>query len=659
MEAAQAHQTYRFGDFAFDPSSGELHKHGLKVRLQEQPFQILMLLLARPGKVVTREQVRQALWPGDTFVDFDVGLNSAIKRLRDALDDSAEEPRFVETLPRRGYRFIASVEGPTRFTAPTAPAAPAAPADRHRGAGEARAGVPDSSRVAPPLTLAVVLVALVLSGTGDRWHGDRSGPVPVTSIAVLPFENLTGDREQDYFVDGMTDAVITHLAQVRALRVISRTSAMHYKRTKKRLPRIAEELSADAVVEGTVARSGDRVRVTAQLIHASTDRHLWARSYDRELRDVLALQAELAGAIAQAVQVKLRPEERSRIGRASAVDPDAYDAYLKGRFYWSKRSPQGMAKAIEYFQRAIEKDPTYAPAYSGLSDAYRHFGILGLPPRECMPKAEAAARKALALDDTLAEAHTSLAAVLYRHNWDWPGAEREFQLSLEMDPSYAEGHRAYAMYLLLVRRAEEAVTELQRARELSPLSIQINVELASALVRAGRYDDAIEQSQKTLQIYPKLGRAYLQMAEAYEGKGDRVAMVAMLDKGVALSGNPGKPSVGYTGQPWVGYAYALTGRPREAREILAQFEKRSQQHYVSPQTFALIHLGLGEKDQAFAWLEKAYEERSFELLGFSGRPFTELGDDPRFQDLLRRMRLPVPMGGPQIAAGSPHPQSGR
>ena len=652
MEASQSRQTYRFGDFAFDPSSGELHKHGRKVRLQEQPFQILMLLLARPGEVVTREEVRQALWPSDTFVDFGVGLNSAVKRLRDALEDSAEEPRFVETIPRRGYRFIASLESPTLpsppMPLPAAAVVPAKPEPASR-----------FSRVAPPSILAVVLVALVVSGMGDRWHGDRSGPVPVKSIAVLPFENLTGDGEQDYFVDGMTDAVITHLAQVRALRVISRTSTMHYKGTNKRLPRIAEELSADAVVEGTVARSGDRVRVTAQLIHASTDRHLWARSYDRELRDVLALQAELAGAIVQAVQVKLQPEERIRIGRASAVDPDAYDAYLKGRFYFSKRSPQGMAKAIDYFQRAIEKDPTYAPAYSGLSDTYRHFGILGLPPRECMPKAEAAARKALALDDTLAEAHTSLAAVLYRHNWDWPGAEREFQLSLEMDPGYAEGHRAYAMYLLLVRRAEEAVAELQRARELSPLSIQINVELASALVRAGRYDDAIEQSQKTLQIYPKLGQAYLQMAEAYEGKGDRVSMVAMLDKGVALSRNPAKPSVGYTGQPWVGYAYAVTGRPREAREILAQFEKRSQQHYVSPQTFALIHLGLGEKDQAFAWLEKAYEERSFELLGFSGRPFTELGDDPRFQDLLRRMRLPVPTGGPQIAAGSPHPQSGR
>jgi TolB-like protein/DNA-binding winged helix-turn-helix (wHTH) protein/Flp pilus assembly protein TadD len=633
----------RFGDFGVDTRSGELRKSGRKIRLPDQSFQILTLLLDRAGEVVTREELHQRLWPAGTFVDFDAGLNNAVRKLRDALGDSAEIPRYIETLPRRGYRFIAAVE-----------AQPLPAPDEAEASGLVRPVAGLRSRgVAAPVTAVLALAAgVTLSARGDGWRG-RQGPVQIRSVAVLPFENLTGDPEQEYFVDGMTEALTTDLAHFRALRVISRTSAMQYKRSKKSLPRIADELNVDAVVEGAVARSGDRVRVTAQLIFAPTDHHLWARTYERELRDVLALQAEVAGAIAQAIQVELQPEERSRIARA--VDPDAYDAYLKGRFYWSKRSPQGMAKAIDYFQRAIEKDPTYAPAYSGLSDAYRHFGILGLPPRECMPKAEAAARKALALDDTLAEAHTSLAAVLYRHNWDWAGAEREFQLSLEMDPSYAEGHRAYAIYLLLVRRAEEAVTELQRARELSPLSIQINVELASTLVRAGQYDEAIEQLQKTLEIHPKLGSAYVQMAEAYEGKGDRVRVAAMLDKAVALSGNTGRPGVGYTGQPWVGYAYALTGRRREALEILAQLEKRSQQRYVSPQHFALIHLGLGDKDQAFVWLEKAYEERSFELLGFSGQPFDGLHDDPRFRDLLRRMRLPVPTGGPRIAAGSPHP----
>ena len=458
---------------------------------------------------------------------------------------------------------------------------------------------------------------------------------------MLPFENLTGDREQDYFVDGMTDAVITNLAQVRALRVISRTSVMHYKGTNKLLPRIADELHADAVVEGTVMRSGDRIRVTAQLIHAPTDRHLWARTYDRELRDVLALQAELAGAIAQAVEVKVQPEERRRLAARGAVNPDAYDAYLKGRFFLNRRTPRDISKAVEYFQQAIARDPTHAPAHSGLSDAYRMFGLQGLPPRECMPKAEAAARKALALDDTLAEAHASLAGVLYRYQWDWEGAEREFRLSLELDPNYAEGHRAYAVYLLTVRRHEEAVGVARRARELSPLSMGINVELGTALVRVGRYDEAIDQLQKTLELNPKYASAHAALAAAYDGQGDRPRAVAVLEKAVSLSG--GAPN------PWLGYAYGVTGRRREALEILARLETRSHEHYVTPQDFAVVHLGLGDKDQAFAWLEKAYEDRAFEVLGFSGVLFERLSGDPRFEDLLRRMRLPTAAARSQIA----------
>ncbi|HEY8151980.1 MAG TPA: tetratricopeptide repeat protein, partial [Vicinamibacteria bacterium] len=475
-------------------------------------------------------------------------------------------------------------------------------------------------------------VALALSGTRDRWRGG-SAPAKIGSLAVLPFENLTGDDGQDYFVDGMTDALITNLAQVRSLRVISRTSVMPYKRANKSLPRIAEELGVDAVVEGTVARSGDRVRVTAQLIHAATDRHLWARTYERERRDVLALQGELAAAIAQAVEVKVQPAGR-RLAARGTVDPEAYDAYLKGRFFWNKRS---LSKAVEYFQQAIERDPTYAPAHSGLSDAYRLFDLSGLaPPRECMPKAEAAARKALALDDTLAEAHVSLAGVLYRYHWEWEAAEREFRLGLELEPSDAEGHRAYAIYLLVVRRHDEALAEARRARELSPLSLVINVELATALVRAGRHDEAIERLQKTLEIGPKFGRAYLTLAEAYLAQGDRPRAVAAFEKAASHSGAPP--------DHWLGYAYGLTGRRREALEVLARMEKLSGERYVSPQSFAVVHLGLGNKDEAMAWLEKTYQERAFEFLGFSGPAFDRLSDDPRFQDLRRRMRLPKVSG---------------
>jgi len=624
----QPRQVYRFGDFDFEPRTGELRKQGHKVRLREQPSQILMLLLARPGDLVTREEARQALWPGDTFVDFDVGLNSAIKRLRDALDDSADQPRFVETLPRRGYRFIAQVEAPPLPPEPTAAEVPSRPARGLR-----------FSRASASLTaLAVVLLVLALSARGHWWPGERSGPVQIASIAVLPFEDLTGDSEQDYFVDGMTDALITNLAQVRGLRVISRTSVTQYKQTDKLMPRIADDLNVDAVVEGTVVRSGNRVRVTAQLIHAPTDRHLWARTYERELRDVLALQGELARAIAQAVQVKLRPEEQRRLARTATVDPAAYDAYLKGRFYWSKLSPEGLSKAAEYFQQAMAIDPTFAPAYSGLSDTYRLSGVQGLRPHECMPKAEAAARKALALDDTLAEAHASLASVLYRYQWDWEGAEREFQLSLELDPNYAEGHRAYAIYLLTVRRPEEAVAEARRARELSPLSPIINVELGGTLVRVGRYDEAVQQVHKALQIDPKFDRAYATLAAAYEGQGDRPKAVAALEKAASLSGR--------AGGAWLGYFYGVSGRRREALAILAALEERSRKRYVTPQHFAVVHLGLGHEEEAFALLEKAYEERAFETLGFSGALFDRLGDDPRFQDLLRRMRLPTAASRP-------------
>jgi TolB-like protein/DNA-binding winged helix-turn-helix (wHTH) protein/Tfp pilus assembly protein PilF len=583
-----------------------------------------MLLLARPGEVVTREQVRQALWPGDTFVDFDAGLNSAVKRLRDALDDSAEEPRFVETLPRRGYRFVAQVEAP-RSTGPEATAAPAptkaAPFRRFSPVAAASAA------------LAVVLAVLALTVTRDRRPDVSSVPAPITSIAVLPFENLSGDREQDYFVDGMTDAVIANLAQVRALRVISRTSVTQYRRADKLLPRIAEDLNVEAVVEGTVMRSGDRVRVTAQLIHGPTDRHLWARTYERELRDVLALQTELAAAITQAVEVKVRPEEQRRLAARGTVDPEAYDAYLKGRFFWNKRSPQAMAKAIDYFQQAIARDPNYAPAYSGLSDAYRMSGIQSRPPREYMPKAEAAARKALALDETLAEAHSSLAGVLYRYHWDWEGADREFQRSLELDPSYAEGHRAYAIYLLTMRRHEEAVAEARRARELSPLSPVINVELATALVRVGRYDEAIQQVQKTLEIDRKFFRAYATLALAYEGQGDRSKAVAALEKAVLPAARKANH--------WLGYMYAVNGRRDEALAVAARLEKLSRERYINPQSIAVVYVGLGDKDRAMVWLEKSYEERSFEMLGFSGEPFDALRADPRFQDLLRRMRLPA------------------
>ena len=611
----------RVGDFELDLQSGELTRQDVKVRLSEQPLQVLLLLLERPGEVVSRDQLQKRLWDADTFVDFETGLNTAVRKLREALGDSADEPRFIETLPRRGYRLIAPTEARTPV---------AASADVREAEPEARkwpwAGL-------SALVIAGAALVAVTTRRPPAAPSTAATPARIASIAVLPLENLGDDAADGYFADGMTDALITDLAQIRGLRVISRSSVMHYKKVRKRLPEIARELNVDALVEGTVVRSGDRVRVTAQLIHAATDHHLWARSYERELRDVLALQAELAAAIAQAVEVEVRPEERRRLARPRAVELEAYDAYLKGRLFWNRRSPEDLSRAVAYFQQAIERDPGYAPAHAGLSDVYRMLGLQVMPPRECMPKAEAAARKALALDGELAEAHASLAGVLYRYHWDWEGADREFQASLALDPGSAEGHRAYAMYLLTVRRHEQALLQARRARELSPLSPLINVELGAALVRTGRYEEAIAQAQKALEIDPKFSRAYTTLAAAYDRQGDRSKTIAALETAASLSGrNEGA---------WLGYFYGVAGRPREARAVLAALEERSRSRYVSPQHFAIVHLGLGDTDKAFAFLEKAYEERAFEILGFSGRLFDRLRDDPRFQDLLRRMRLPT------------------
>ncbi len=578
-----------------------------------------MWLLERPGEVVTRKELQQKLWPANTFVDFDMGLSSAVKKLRDALGDSAENPRLVETVPRHGYRFIGPVDGIREVAAGHAPAA------RLRAWRAAAAG-----------TIALIAVLAVVFGLNIGHLRDRLlnwlEPPKVRSIAVLPLENLTGDPAQEYVVDAMTDALTTELARARILEVISRTSATQYKGARQSLRKVAKELNVDAVVEGTVSRSGERMQINAQLIHASSDRHLWAQRYDRDLREIAGLPSEIAWDIMRALPANFRPGEQPRQDRPRPMNADAYEAYIKGRFFWNKREPENLLKALKYYQQAIEADPSYAPAYSGLSDAYRLGTLNGLASgREFMPKAEAAARKALKLDDTLAEAHNSLAGVLYRYRWDWTGAEKEFQRALELDPNYEEAHRSYGIYLLTLNRNEEGLTHLQRARQLSPLSPAINTDLATALVRVGRFDEAIEQLKKTQEIDSNFGRLPLTLASAYAGKGDSGQALAVLEQSVAQS--RGRAA------PWLGYAYAVTGRRREAEAVLAALEERSKKRYVSPQAFAIVHIGLGNKAKALGLLEKAYEERSLDLLGLTAEQFDPLRSDPRFQDLLRRIGL--------------------
>ncbi|MGH9313597.1 MAG: TPR end-of-group domain-containing protein, partial [Vicinamibacterales bacterium] len=501
------------------------------------------------------------------------------------------------------------------------------PADR----SASRTERPPIRWIAAGALAAAGLAALALSVAASReWlartFGLRAAPSEIRSVAVLPFQNLTGDAGQEYFVDGITDALITDLAQVHALNVISRTSVMQYKGAKKTLPEVARELGVDAVLEGSVARSGDRVRVTAQLVD-DTDRHLWAAAFERQVRDVLVLQAELARTIVDAVRVEIRPDERSRLARARTVRPEAYDAYLRGRYEWSRRSPESVLKAIEHFQAAIAIDPAYAPAYSGLSDTYRLFNLQGLAaPAECMPKAEAAARKALALDDTLAEAHASLAGVLYRYRWEWQAAEREFRRSLELEPNYAEGHRAWGMYLAAMRRPEEALVATRRALELSPLSLIINREFINALRQAGRYDAALQQIDRAREVSPR-GFA-LERGHVYASQGDWTRAIAALEKGSPDGSNP-----------WLGYGYAVTGRRRDALKVLAAIERDSRQRYMAPQLSAIILVGLGQRERALALLEKAVEQHNIEVPGFTDAIFELLHDEPRYRALLRRMGL--------------------
>src|SRR5262245_8434402 len=463
----------RFGVFEADLRSGELRKHGVKIKLHHQPFQILSILLEHPGEVVTREELQRRLWPADTFVDFDIGLNSAVKKLRNALHDSAERPRYVETLSRRGYRFIAplsnvstseeekviseakpviEVPGPARLEEPSA--------ERDREMPKTSGWVHSRSLRWAMVIVAVALLGLLAWLNAGGWRHrlwTRATPIQIRAIAVLPLDNLSGDPEQEYFADGITDALITNLAQIRSLKVIARTSVMGYKGTRKRLTEIAKELNVDGIVEGALIRSGERVRVDAQLIEASTDRHFWAKTYERNISDVIALQNEVAQAITNEIQVKLTPEEQARLLRTESLDPQAHEFYVKGRYFWNKRTEASVLKSIDYFQQAIQRDPNYAAAYAGMAEAYATRPDLS-PEEQCL-KARPMASVALQMDEGLAEAHNALAACLFEPAWDWAGAETEFQRAIALKPNYATAHQWYGQLI----RALDGRTGLQRS----------------------------------------------------------------------------------------------------------------------------------------------------------------------------------------------------
>ena len=630
----------RFGIFEADLHTGELRKRGARIRLQQQPFQVLGVLLARPGELVSRDELQAKLWTADTFVDFDHGLNKAINKIRDALGDSAESPRFVETVARRGYRFIADVE--SMETEAVAPATPAS------STGDERLTLDDRE---PPLaaeqtsadgrnwrlTMTVAGCSLALASvilvSWLIWS--RAVSPAIRSLAVLPLENLSGDASQEYFADGMTDQLIATLGQISALRVISRTSVMGYKGARKPLPQIARELNVDAVIEGSITRSGGRVRITAQLIEGALDKHVWARSYDGDVRDALALQSQVARAIAEEIRVNIEPREQAALRNAKAVNPLAYEAYLKGRYFWNRRTADGLNKARAYFDEAIAQAPDYAQAYCGLADTYAllgdwQYGVM--PSREALPAAKAAAIKALNLDDDLGEAHTSLGFALSGFDWDWVSAEKEFQRAIALNPGYATAHHWYAWHLSLMGRHSEALAEMQKARSLDPLSLIINADLAEILLIAHRYDESRQQSRRTIDMDPAFALAHNQLAEVYLQQHMLDDAITEFQKAVQLS--QGSPICTAN----LARAFAAAGRNAAAQQLLTALKQRANPAYSNATEIAMVYAALGEKAQAMAWLERGYDERFNP--GVLLRPgFDLLRADPGFQAMVHRVGL--------------------
>ena len=599
------------------------------------------MLLEHPGEVVTREELRRRLWPTGTFVDFDHSLGTAIGKLRQALGDSAQNPRFVETLGSRGYRFIAKIAD--SMETPAAPGVNPAAVNHRRTVEAVRAlgkRVVHSGKVwLFGVAATVLVVTAVLIGLRERALRDPilDRQPQISSLAVLPLENLSRDPDQEFFADGMTDQLITNLSQIGVLRVISRTSVMSYKRTGKPLAEIARELKVNAVVEGTVLRSGERVRITAQLIIVNPEKHLWAESYERDLGDVLALQEDVARDIADKIRIKLTPQEQARLSRARPVKPEAQEAYLRGVYLWNKRTELDLEKSIEYFNQAVQRDPGYALPHAGLADSYNMLGLYGHPvPRHIFPKARAAAARALALDATLGEAHAALGLYKSVYEWDQPGADRELRRAIELSPGYAFAHVWRGEGLCIMERSTEGLAELERARELDPASLMVNDQTGWVLYMARRYDDSIRQIRKTIELEPRFAHARCWLGKAYLQKGMVAEGLAELQEAASL---PGGDSPLFT--PWLGYAYARSGKRAEAFAVIGKMRAQEQHGFGSPYGIAAVYCGLGQKDQALAWLEAAYEERDPHLPELRIEPaFDPLRSDARFSELVRRTTLP-------------------
>jgi TolB-like protein/DNA-binding winged helix-turn-helix (wHTH) protein len=624
----QVQNIVRFGVYDVDLSAQVLRKRGVRIKLQPKPFHVLRTLLENAGNLTSREELKKLLWAPETFVDFDHGLNTAVNKIREALNDPADNPRFIETLPN-GYRFIAAVDPPL-----------VSPGIEHSHPPEQ---VPDLSKIhrwglhlgaiaASVICLVVVSLLVILY----RDSIFSRPPSTIRSIAVLPLRNLSGDPTQDYFTDSMTDELITRIAQISSLQVASAASVLPYKNTNIRVLDLGRALKVDAFVEGSVLRSGDEVRISAQLIDAKTDRHIWAEDYQGDMREVLVLQSNIASAIATKIQARITPVERSRLSQAHQVDPRAYDAYIKGRGYWSRSKTFGaqaddLEKSGEAFRLAILYDPNYALAYSGLANYYGYMaGDGGIPAAEGWKLSEDASRKALALDQTSAEAHCALATKMIFYDWDWAGAEREIRLGMETDPRYAELHNVYSHLLAYTGRFDESIAEARRAEDLDPLGQRTAVQRALRFSR--RFDLFLPEVEKTFAQDP--ARIHQERAMVYKARKEYAREVEETDQQLRLEGC-------LKCADRLAHAYAAGGYQGWLEAKLSDLRKRSELGRVSPFEFAELYTAMGKKDMAMRYLEIGYRERTAELVRLQVNPaYDDLRSDPRFQNLVRRIGLP-------------------
>ena len=622
----KAKRFYVFGPFRLDAETRVLLRAGEVVPLPPKAVETLLVLLRSAGQPVQKDALIRAIWP-DAFVE-ENNLAHYISVLRKTLSNGEGDRVFIETIPKRGYRFVGEVKETVEDSAGATPAAtPAA----------SPVGAPTQSRLTRRRLAAAVALTVVGALALVWWLNRRGNVTPMfESLAVLPLQNLSGDSGQDYVSDGLTESLVSEIAKIGGIRVISRTSVMRYRNARKPLPQIAQELNAGAIIEGSVSRFGDRARVTVQLLDGPNDKHLWAETYERDLAEIPKLWSEVSIAVAREIRARTGRGPRAQLA-ASPVKREAFEAYLRGRYYWNKRTPENILRAVEWFRKAIDEEPAYARAYAGIADCYNQLGTVligGRQPTEIRPQAIAAARRALEIDQELAEAHAALAyARLY--DWEWAAAEDGFQRALRLNPSYAPAHLWYAHSLSMRKRHEEALREVRRAQQLDPLSPIIHTQVGWILQHAGRYDEAIQELRKVLAEDPDYVWALWRIGSSYTSKSMFQEGIDALEKAAKLSGR--SPSILGT----LAETYGLAGRKESARRLISEIEARSREQYVPAIAFAHAYVGLHDSERVLEWLEKAYQQREQGVAWLAlWRDHGPYRSDPRFHELIRRTGLP-------------------